>query len=879
MLNPVSYRALRIPAVEQESRATTTNWLRNCLPRAVALLVMALPPLAHGQQAHGQAAIAESVISDPNATAASAQTSFMNSNDPGKDAIGDPLPVRALMRLGTHRFQHPDSVNTVVVSPDESYILSLGYNHLIKWEAETGREIWRKPWDGQRISGPAYGQRWLCFAGSDSSIFFSPGQGRTVLKWNAATGENEAVKLQRGFQLADLFGGRDTGNKSIDVTKDASAFLVGGQSGLGLYAADGEQEWFVANRPKTPVQIGGNRDRLDFGGDYATGQFSPDGNVIAAAFSEARTAIRLMDPSSGKSTGEIQTRDKMVRMVFSDDGKSLFTTERDCGIRSYSIESQELIWEFELQPDPQGAESYASAIACSANGELIAAGAPIGPRYWIYLLEAKTGKQVSILKSNMWKPWAVQFTDNDRVLVSSGWDASIRRWDVATGSELPLPVGIRASDVVTMSPDGRHIAFRDGTDKVRVLDTQTGEQQISLPAGGASALLFTTTGDRIFVGVRLDEDLHLREFSLTSDRATQSWRWPRGEDPHSSIEELATDQLGRYLAAASFRQDKAYVWDTGTGQKIAECPHREIYGLAVSPDGARLVTVGWDKMIRVWEIKTGERLQAVQVEEAMGDPALKAGDSRMYGVRFAPDGKRIAACHMDGHVSVWEVTPHQLTPIFLFNTETRFSFGALDYSPDGLWIACGDGTGNVILFDAHNGERMLKVGKHEDSIYTLRFGRDSSRLVSGGGSVAYLWALDDPGEASQLAATDLWNQLRMFPGSNEPADERGPAPNVSYPAIVAISQSKEACAYVLDRLQQIEAVADPDALRAPQNSPLQAAVLRKAAEDDSFELRSTVHHALLALRLSRFATAKQGLDWIAESHRSESIRELARELR
>ncbi len=269
----------------------------------------------------------------------------------------------------------------------------------------------------------------------------------------------------------------------------------------------------------------------------------------------------------------------------------------------------------------------------------------------------------------MWKPWAVQFTNDDKVLYSSGWDAAIRRWDVATGKELPLPVGMRASETVALSADGRHVAFRDGAGDVRVLDSRTGQQRHKLPSGGAEAILFAPDGNRLFAAGSVDDDIQVRIWDLVEEHATHTWRWPRGDDPHSGIEELATDNAGRYLAAVSFRQGMASLWRTDSGKKLSDCPHRAVYGLAMSPDGTTLVTVGWDKTIKAWKAEIGELLQSVNVEEAVDDPQFAAGDARMYGVRFSPDGKRIAACHMDGHVSVWDATqPNDLKPIFQFTT-------------------------------------------------------------------------------------------------------------------------------------------------------------------------------------------------------------------
>src|SRR6266511_219898 len=42
------------------------------------------------------------------------------------DALGDPLPPGALMRIGTLRMRHQDAVKAVAISPDGKIVASLG---------------------------------------------------------------------------------------------------------------------------------------------------------------------------------------------------------------------------------------------------------------------------------------------------------------------------------------------------------------------------------------------------------------------------------------------------------------------------------------------------------------------------------------------------------------------------------------------------------------------------------------------------------------------------------------------------------------------------------------------------------------------------------
>ena len=183
------------------------------------------------------------------------QVTFLNESDASLDAVGDPLPTGALMRFGTHRLQHPESVNSMVVSPDDQCVVSLGYNNLICWDAVTGKELWRRNWSGSRISGPAYGQRFLCFAGKDPDKLFTCDNESNVVIWNLKDGTSTSISTKRQVDLANLFAPSRVKTKSIDVTQDGNLLLLGGQSGIGLYSKEGHEKWFLPNLPSLPCKL------------------------------------------------------------------------------------------------------------------------------------------------------------------------------------------------------------------------------------------------------------------------------------------------------------------------------------------------------------------------------------------------------------------------------------------------------------------------------------------------------------------------------------------------------------------------------------------------------------------------------------------------
>jgi RNA polymerase sigma factor (sigma-70 family) len=660
---------------------------------------------------------------------------------PKEDALGDPLPPGALLRLGTLRFKHPNSAHALALSPDGKVVITAGNQQIIAWESATGKQLWNEP-EPQigGMSGSYAGENPMAFDPSGNLI--TPALANSFAIWNTATGRNRTVTVNGAL------ANRQGHISSVDISSDGKTVVLGTSRGVFLTDFDGNV------RKQLPMEPAGRRDQNDrllfhvmAHGAYSFARFSPDGKTVVITSNQSKT-LRLCNPTSGDERRQIELTAYLVRLAFSPDSKRVAVTERDNALRVYDVETGKRLhsWVVNLN---NPFENYTSAVAFSPDGKLIAAGAT---DHLIRLWDTTSGKEVGQLKGTGWYPWGLAFSSDGKILYSTGWDGIVRRWDVPARKQLPLPDGgIRGSEVVAASPDGKMLAYVDEADIVRIIDPRTGQELMQLKAedGGASHLAFSRDSRMLAAGGSHGGHVHVVLWNLATGKDQRRWDWEKGRDPHSTVEDIVFSPDGKQIAVAVFRRSELWILNVD-GEKQRALAHESIYGLDFSPDGKTVATAGWDRCIRLWDASTGELRNQAKLESEKGE------DLRMYGVRYSPDGRFLACGLMNGEVFVSDAKSLALKHRFAI--QGSFTFNAMAYSPDGLRLATGDSEGRVRVWDSQTGVKLLERNGHSGHMYVLSFGRDSRTLLAGGNGVGYLWDLR-PSNIPQTEPAELWKDM------------------------------------------------------------------------------------------------------------------------
>jgi WD40 repeat protein len=356
-----------------------------------------------------------------------------------------------------------------------------------------------------------------------------------------------------------------------------------------------------------------------------TVSFSADGQQLASG---AWGTVRIWDAQTG---GELRTIKGTGNIaLFMPDGQSVVTNTPQTFLKIFNTQQDQ---EYRVLTGVSGAIA-----ACSSDFNRLA----IASRDSVSVWDAQ-GPQTLTLKGHTTPIRTVAISADGKRVVSGG-----------SGR---------------INPDGTSGAGADDRAEVKIWDSQTGQEIISLPdiRGMVWRVAYSPDGQQLATAVGSGaKPFEVKLWDVKTWRQLHSFP---GDIGPAGMVVFSPD--GKRLAYTAMGSGYVKVYDTQTGEWMQT--GRRGSNLAFTPDGKRMLTGA-----TVCDVETGQDVFQFQTGG---------------GVLFSPDGKRLAG-NARGNVKLWDTETGQEV-LSLTGAGTVIAF-----SPDGNRLATNAPDGTVRIYDA-----------------------------------------------------------------------------------------------------------------------------------------------------------------------------------
>ena len=475
------------------------------------------------------------------------------------------------------------------------------------------------------------------------------------------------------------------------------------------------------------LESGGEIHRFDFDDSLVkVANFTPDGSRLITSHTD-RT-LRIWNVFSGQQVTSPIEHPFEPSFSISEDGQKVVTFNvSDMSLRVYSTRTGEQLL-LPLQ---------------TTTGGFVSQTKQLGDRTQFITGERTelTAQGVAKLDSGLLTRWSArpriarrlpqQFDgsvfrasfspDGEQVVAGCvAVDTKVKIWAVADGKTVQTFRHGKAVMNSTFSPTGDRIVTGSADGVVRIWDLDSGGDLLHeiLPGGEPVFVQFDPSGKKLLI--------------KTFEGSFGVWDSESGFpvfDPIMLEGEVEFSVDGQ-LVIVGGADGILRVVDSESG-KVTQLGDRHSAGIGIGlhPDGIHVSTSAFGDFLKIWSMETGELAWSAPTRESN------------LATTFHPEGDIVAVCNAKnsdwelGRIDLWNWRTGE-RPVEALQSEGQVYPGALQFSPDGRFIAAGTVNGIMLVWEVSTGKRLYRARQHSGRIWTLSFSQDSKRLLTSGGDGA-----------------------------------------------------------------------------------------------------------------------------------------------
>lgn len=475
--------------------------------------------------------------------------------------------------------------------------------------------------------------------------------------------------------------------------------------------------------------------------------FLPDGRRALSASQDG--TLRLWDTTAGATLLTYPGKKWVTSLAVSADGRRAVSGDLDGKVKLWEIE--EGLRPTRTAPVPlRSIDAHPEgsvAVGISSDRRVYAAAGGDGIKLW----DSETGALLRTMSSrDAAKPMAVTGPNGNKLSITMGAKESIEKlvfspdgsrllavswsaitvWEVATGTRVRR-IEIEDLRDVRFFKDGRRVVVAcAGADRLAEWDIETGARLRVFPVAKEAFLSVALSPDerRITAGSSTGEIQVLRVY----DEATGELLADKSSGAAGVWSAAFSHDGARVVAACN--DGAIRVWDTHGVRLERTIAGKKLMpsSVAVSPDNRLVLSGGWDRNLRAWNVETG-----AEAVDYTGE-----GKSPIDAVAWGPDGKRVVAA-MGKDVSVWDAAGG--APLHTMKSDD-FNVHAITFL-DATRFVSGNHDGTLKVWDTETGALVQSFGdeKVNESFFATA-GAPDHRHVAGAGRNGniYVWDLGEP---------------------------------------------------------------------------------------------------------------------------------------
>jgi WD40 repeat protein len=210
-----------------------------------------------------------------------------------------------------------------------------------------------------------------------------------------------------------------------------------------------------------------------------------------------------------------------------------------------------------------------------------------------------------------------------------------------------------------------------------------------------------------------------------TDRAVRTYQRNEGQ----AVLCLARSSDGsRFLSGSEDRLVR--LWDVNSAQRLRKCAgHTQpVTSVAFFPDGRQALSGSQDQTVRLWSLDSGQEMR-------------KFGGHTMavMTVAVSADGRRFLSAGGDPGIRLWEATTG--TEVRRFEGHSNV-INSVAFTPNGRFVVSASADKTIRLWDVETGHELCCFAGHGDTVRNIAVSPDGRFLMSGSNDkTACLWSL------------------------------------------------------------------------------------------------------------------------------------------